>query len=511
MGEVEQKVKEIKERQEQLKLGGGITSIEGQHSKGKLTARERIDKLLYSGSFQEIELQTGSVETGFDIDKEAYPADGVAVGYGKINGQPIFVWSQDATVLGGTMANVHCRKIVMVMEKALQARIPIIGMVDSEGMRAEDVIHYPQFYSPERMSYFQVISSGVIPQIILVMGPCTGELAICTQLADFVFLVRNTSYTHVSEPPEGITAEELGSSWMHARTTGCYDVFCEDDEDCLKKCRTLLSFLPANNDKKPPIIDTKDDPNRCEEELLELVPLDGNKPYSMYKLISLIADNGEFFELKRYWAQNLITGFIRLGGQTVGLIANNPQNRAGCLTLDAADKMTRLVRFCDAFNIPLLWLCDTPAFLPAVEEETRGLIRHGAKMISANSEATVPQITVVIRKAYGGGNLAMPGILLGGDLAVCWPQLDRGLMGVGGAVAILHKKELESIADETQREKQRQLRIAEISRRAAIARTESSQIHIDPRDTRPFLIKAFKTLANRKETLPARKHENFRV
>ena len=215
--------------------------------------------------------------------------------------------------------------------------------------------------------------------------------------------------------------------------------------------------------------------------------------------------------LKPLFAKNVIIGFARLNGRTVGLVANNPMIMGGAVDRDSSDKEARFIRFCDAFNIPLLWLCDTPAFLPAVEEETRGLIRHGAKMISANSEATVPQITVVIRKAYGGGNLAMPGILLGGDLAVCWPQLDRGLMGVGGAVAILHKKELESIADETQREKQRQLRIAEISRRAAIARTESSQIHIDPRDTRPFLIKAFKTLANRKETLPARKHENFRV
>ena len=512
MDTVEQKLKELGKWRQQLNLGGGIVEIEKQHRKGKLTARERIEKLLDPDSFQEIELQVGSLETGFDIDNEVHPGDGVIIGYGEVNGRPVFVWAQDATVLKGTLATVHARKIVMIMEKALQARIPIVGMVDSEGARAEDAIQYHRFFSPERMSYMMVTSSGVIPQIMLVMGPCTGEMALCAQLADFVFLVRKTSYMHVASPPPGMTSEGLGDPWIHAKTTGCYDVFAENDDDCLKKCRDLLGYLPASNEEKPPLVNARDDPNRCEQELLELVPSDGSKPYDMRKLISLIADKGEgFFEIRRHWAPNLLAGFIGLGGQTTGLLANNPQDRGGCMTLDAADKMARFVRFCDAFNIPLLWIADCPAFLPAVEEESRGLIRHGARMISANSEATVARITLVLRKYWGGGSLAMPSLWLMEDMLISWPQMERGLMNPEAATAIIYKRELSTIADGAQRAKQQQLRVTEMSNKIALLQAESTQVYIDPRETRPFLIKAFRTLRNKKQESPARKHENFRV
>lgn len=508
---VGQRVEEIRKWYEGLAQGGGVAEIERQHSKGKLTARERIKKLLDPGTFKELDLNVGSLETGFDVDAEMHPGDGVAVGYGEVNGRPIFVWAQDATVLGGTWATVHMRKIIMVMERALNARIPIVGIIDSEGPRVEDVIQYHPFFSPERMCYWQTMSSGVIPQIALVMGPCTSELALCTQLNDFVFMVGDTSYMHLAATPSGVRSEELGNAWMQAKTTGCCDVFSKSDDECLEECRHLLSFLPANCEERPPKEDTGDDSNRREEELLGLVPFDGRFPYSMYKLISLIADNGDFLEIKRYWTQNLIVGFLRLGGTTVGVVANNPQAKGGCMTMDAADKMACFVRFCDAFSIPLLWICDTPAFLPAIEEETRGLIRHGARMICANSEASVPQITMVVRKAYGGGNLAMPGIGLGGDMVVSWPQMDKGLMGPEGAVAILYRKELSKIEDETERKKLAQIRIKEIADRLEMLQSEASPIFIDPRDTRPFLIQAFRVMANRKQELPSRKHENFRV
>lgn len=506
-----EKLEVINKEKQKSRLGGGVAEIQKQHSKGKLTARERIEKLLDPGSFQELDLLSPSAESAFDATAAGQPGDGVIVGYGEINSRPLFIWSQDATVLGGSIGVVHAAKITTAMEKALQAMVPIIGIVDSEGERIGDSVQYPRFYSLESMCKSQVMSSGVIPQIVLVMGPCVGGMALSTALADFVFLVRRTSYMHVAPPAEGISGEELGEAWMHAKKTGCYDVFAENDEDGLKKCRQLLSYLPLNNKEKPAFIDSGDDPNRREEELLRLVPADESKPFDMYRLISLITDNGEFFEIKRYWAANLIVGLARMGGQTVGIVANNPQHMGGCMNLDAADKMARFVRFCDAFNIPLIWLADCPAFLPAVEEEIRGIIRHGSKVIFANAQATVPQITVVIRKLYGGGGLAMPGIRLGGDLFVAWPTIARGLMGAEGAVSILYRKELEAIEDKAKREEQQQKRVKEIAERLELIQCQSVQEFIDPRETRPFLIRALRLLAHRKQEWPVRKHDNIRL
>ena len=435
------------------------------------------------------------------------------MGYGRVNGRPIYVWSQDVTVFGGTVATVHARKITMVMEKAIQARIPIVGIIDSEGPRVEDTIQYYRFYSPESMVYFQTLASGVIPQISLIMGPCVGEMAISASLADSVFMVRKTGYMHVAPPPEGKTAEKVGDASVHAQDTGCCDVLSEDEEECLERCRELLSYLPSHNQELPPIVDTGDDPNRREEELLEIVPFNMKKAFDMRRIISLIVDNAEFFEIKQQWATNLITGLGRLAGQTAGLIANNPQSLGGSLTLDAADKMARFVRFCDAFNIPLVWLADTPAFLPAVEEETRGLIRHGCKVVFSNVEASIPQITIAIRKLYGGGAVAMPGTALGGDLMMGWPSVERGLMGAEAGVSIIYKNELRALKDRDEsalREKHAQ-RVSEMQHRLKSLEREWAQDFIDPRDTRPFLIKALKTFARREEERPRRKHENIRL
>ena len=508
---MKQKLSELDELRGRLRQGGGPAEVEKQHKKGKLTARERIEKLLDPGTFQELDLFGTPMATAFDIDKTEGPADGVAVGYGQVNGRPIYVWAQDATVFGGTWANIHIRKISGAMEKAIHARIPIVSIIDSEGARIEDAIQFYRFYSPESMVYFQTMASGVIPQISLIMGPCVGEMAISASLADFVFMVRKTSYMHIAAPPEGKTSEETGDPSAHFRKTGCCDFLAKDENECIESCRRLLSYLPSNNKEKPPFVDTGDDPNRREEELLAVAPLDTNKPYSMTKLISLIVDKGEFLELKRQWANNLITGFGRMAGETVGFVANNPQSMGGALTLDAADKMARFVRFCDAFNIPVVWLADTPAFLPAIDEETRGLIRHGCKLVFSNAECTVPQITIAIRKLFGGGQLAMPGTTLGGDLDVAWPSVERGLMGAEGAVSIIYKRELQAIEDETARAEKLEQRTVEMRHKLRALEREWGQGFIDPRDTRPFLIQALKTFAGRDEGRPLRKHENIRL
>ena len=511
MDSAAEKLEIINREKEKFKLGGGAAEIEKQRANGKLSARERVDKLLDPDSFQELDLLAKSADNALDPDAAGKPADGVVAGYGEIDGRPVFIWSQDATVLKGTLGIVGAKKITEVIEKALQARVPIISIIDSAGERTGDFIQYPHFYSLESMCQSRVNSSGVIPQINLVMGPCVGSMALFANLADFTFMTRNTSYMHVASPPEGTSGQELGDAWMHAKTTGCCDVLAANDDDCLQKCRQLLGYLPWNNKEKPALAETGDDPNRMEEELLELVPANEAKTFDMYRLISLIVDNGEFFEIRRYWAHNLLTVFARMGGQTVGIIANNPQDKGGCMNVDAADKMARFVRFCDAFNIPLIWIADCPAFLPAVEEETRGIIRHGSKTIFSNTMATVPQITVVVRKLYGGAGLAMPGIRLGGDFFVAWPTISRGPMGPEASISILYRKELERIQDEVKREEQHSRRIKEMEERLESLQHEAAQEIIDPRSTRPFLIKALKLLANKKQELPPRRNDNIRL
>jgi len=486
-------------------------AIKRQHEKGKWTARERVGKLLDQNSFDELDLWHRPYESGFDIGEEKGRGDGVVIGYGTVGNRPITLWAQDATVLGGTVGAVHARKVSMIMENGLKNRTPIVALFDSEGIRAEDAIQYPDFYSASSMAYFQTLSSGVVPRVSLVMGPCTGELSLVAALGDFIFMVRSSSFMHLMPPFPTQDSLQIGDAWGQASVTGVCDVLAENDEDCLQKCRQLLSYLPSHNGEDPPVVDTGDDPNRREEELIDLVPVNSLKPYNMYKLISLIVDKGEFFEIKRYWTRNLITGFARLGGHTVGIIANNPQDKGGCLTIDAADKMSRFVHFCDAFNISLLWLADTPAFLPAIDEETRGLIRHGSRMIQVNSTATVPEITVSVRKHYGGGRLAMPGQSLGGDLSIAWPTHEPGVMGAEGGVAIIYRGELKAIENEAEREKQRKQRVMEMKWGIDMGIREGTQEIIDPRDTRPFLIRAFRWLRNKKKEIPERKHDNFRM
>ncbi len=460
-----------------------------QHEKGRLTARERVNKIFDADSLEELEMWT---------------RNGVISGFGEVNSRPVTVWAHDVTE-----GAIHPAKIQTAMGYAVSARTPLVGIFDSPSESAQEAIQSTDFFSAAIMSRSLTEASGVIPKISLVMGECSGEQSIVAGLSDFVFMVRNTSYMHFMPPPPGMTGQEFGDAWnVHAKLTGCCDVVAEDDEDCLQKCRQLLSFLPSHNMEMPPVVDTGDDPNRREEELMECVPVDTSRPYSMYRVLSLIMDNGEFFELKRHWARNLITGFARLDGHTVGIVASNPQDKAGSMNLDAADKMSRHVRFCDAFNIPVIWISDTPAFLPAVEEETRGLIRHGAGCVMANSEATVPMITLVLRKQYGGGSLAMG---LNHDLMIAWPTYETGTMNAAAAVAMTYKSELEAITDETKRKEREAVLIVQEQRALDMKAAQGASNIIDPRDSRRYLIRALKWLRDKKEERAPRKHENIRI
>ncbi|MFC1978275.1 acyl-CoA carboxylase subunit beta [Chloroflexota bacterium] len=477
------------DKERTLLLQGDPEAIRTQHEKGRLTARERVNKLFDAGSFEELGV---------------WQRNGVIAGYGEVNKRPVTVWAQDVTEGTTGFAKIHT-----AMERAVAARTPLIGIFDSPGVNAQHAIQYPDFFSAARMARSLTEASGAMPTISLVLGECSGGLSIAAGLADFLFMVRNTSYMHLAPPLPGMTSQELGDPWdVHAKVTGCCSVLVENDEDCLEKCRQLLSFLPSHNMEMPPVVDTGDDPNRREEELMEFIPVDNSKPYSMYRALSLIVDNGEFFEIRHYWTRNLITGFARLDGHTVGIIANNPQDKGGCLNLDAADKMSRHVRFCDAFDIPIIWVSDNPAFLPAVDEETRGLIRHGAGCIMANSETTVPMITIVLRKQYGGGGLAMG---LTRDLMIAWPPFESATMNPEAATLIRYKRELEAITDEAEREEQKKRRMQEVEWGADMDRRMGVSNFIDPRDSRRYLIGVLKWLRNKKVEWAPRKHENIRI
>jgi len=504
-----EKIKRIDELRENLLSGPDPEAIETRHRAGKLTARERIENFFDPGTFYEIDLFAKPIETGFPKDKQSTRGGGVIVGYGDVNGRPVCAWAQDALVLGGRVGIVHARKIVELMERAIKARIPCIGMIDSEGILLEDMISTPSNYSYDRIMCVQTMASGVIPQISLIMGPCKGAAAISAQLSDFVFMVRDGSYACLPGAPDGVTQEEMGAAVKHFKNTGCCDVLAENDEECIQKARKLLALLPSNNRHKPPPVDTGDDVNREVPELLDIVPGDIRKPYKIQKVIRAIADNGEFFETRGGWADNLVVGFARFGGKSVGLIANNPSVLGGCLDVDSADKLARFVRFCDAFSIPLVYLADTPAFLPAVKQERRGIIRHGAKVVFSNSMATTPQMQVYLRKCYGGGNLAMPGNNLGGDIGLLWPTAEVLLMHAEGAVSIIYRKELAEAADPAKEYKDRVARFKELGAVENEWEGWSGQDYIHPKDTRSKIIRTLKLFEGKQTETGFRKHDNM--
>ncbi|MDI6755142.1 MAG: acyl-CoA carboxylase subunit beta [Thermodesulfobacteriota bacterium] len=512
------KIKKLEEKRIHLQQGGGPKAIQRQHGLGKLTARERIAKLLDPESFIEFDLWAAARKTGYDIDDREMPADGVITGYGTVGGRPVCIYAQDFTILAGTLGTTHAKKIIKVLQRALKMEVPLIGIVDSGGVRVQDHVTANPHDAYSTMFYYHTISSGVIPQIALMMGPCAAGASYSPILHDLVLMVKKTSHMYIASPAlvktvtsEVITDQELGGAEVHAKISGCCDVLTDNDEDCLERAKKLLSFLPLNNKEKPPRLETGDDPNRRDEELLDIVPLNSKVPFDMHKIIQHVVDKGDFFEIKKEFAKNMIVGLARLNGQPVGIVANNPAHIAGSLDINGADKEARFIRFCDCFNIPLVFFVDTPAYLPGKAQEHGGIIRHGAKVLYAISEATVPKMTVYIRKAYGGANPAMCNEPMGSDLLLAWPTAEAALMGAEGAVAIIYGKEISTAQNPSEmRQKKMEEYLSQFGEQpyhaAAFMRLEEI---IDPRDTRPLLIKALRMMDHKKENRKPKKHGNI--
>jgi len=514
---IDELMKNLREREEKVKTGGGEKRIQAQHEKGKLTARERIDLLLDKDSFVELDLLVEHRCSNFGMDKVEAPGEGVVTGYGTINERLIYVFAQDFTVIGGSLGEMHAKKICKVLDMAMKMGAPCIGINDSGGARIQEGVDSLSGYG--QLFYRNTIASGVIPQISIIVGPAAGGAVYSPAIMDFVFMVKNVGIMHITGPDvikavtgEVVTSEKLGGAMTHNRKSGVAHFAAENEEEVYQMVRKMMGYLPSNNMETPPSIECKDDPNRMEEALLNIVPTDPNKPYEMKDVIRYIVDEGDFFESHPYFATNMLTGFARLDGQSVGIIANQPKVLAGCLDIDASDKAARFIRFCDAFNIPILTLVDVPGFLPGSAQEYGGIIRHGAKLLYAYSEATVPKITLIVRKSYGGAYLAMCSRDLGADQVIAWPTAEIAVMGSQGAANIIFRKE---IAKADNPEKVRQEKIDEFQLKFSnpyeAAKRGYVDMVIDPRETRPRLITTFEMLSTKRESRPAKKHGNFPV
>lgn len=507
MATIQEKIQDLKKRQEKVKLGGGQKRIDKQHEKGKLTARERVEKLLDPGTFVELDQFVVHRCVNFGMEKKEHPGEGVVTGYGTIDGRLVYVFAQDFTVEGGSLGEMHANKIVKVQDLALKMGAPLIGLNDSGGARIQEAVDALSGYGKIFMR--NTSASGVIPQISVIMGPSAGGAVYSPALTDFIFMVKNTSQMFITGPQviksvtaEEVTSEALGGAMTHNSVSGVAHFATENDDDCIQKIRYLLSFLPSNNLDEAPVFDTGDDANRVDESLNTLLPDNPNQPYNMKDVIKSIVDNGEFFESQEHFAQNIITCFARLDGQTVGIIANQPSVMAGCLDINASDKAARFIRFCDAFNIPLVNLVDVPGFLPGTDQEYGGIIRHGAKMLYAYCEATVPKITVITRKAYGGSYLAMCSQDLGADQVFAWPSAEIAVMGPAGAANIIFR------GDPDIQQKTAEY-MAEFATPYKAAERGFVDIVIEPKETRPRIITALNMLASKREARPAKKHGNI--
>lgn len=514
---IDELMKNLKEKEEKVKAGGGEKRVKAQHEKGKLTARERLDLLLDKDSFVELDLLVEHRCSNFGMDKMEAPGEGVVTGYGTIDSRLVYVFAQDFTVIGGSLGEMHAKKICKVLDMAMKMGAPCIGVNDSGGARIQEGVDSLSGYG--QLFYRNTIASGVIPQISIIVGPAAGGAVYSPAIMDFVFMVKNVGIMHITGPDvikavtgEVVTSERLGGAMTHNRKSGVAHFAAENEEEVYQMVRKLISYLPSNNMENAPQVECEDDPNRMEEALLNIVPTDPNKPYEMRDVIRHIVDEGDFFESQAYYATNMITGFARLNGQSVGIIANQPKVLAGCLDIDASDKAARFIRFCDAFNIPILTLVDVPGFLPGTAQEYGGIIRHGAKLLYAYSEATVPKITLIVRKSYGGAYLAMCSRDLGADQVIAWPTAEIAVMGSQGAANIIFRKE---IAKADNPEKVRQDKIDEFQLKFSnpyeAAKRGYVDMVIDPRETRPRLITTFKMLSTKRESRPAKKHGNFPV
>ncbi|MEM1130012.1 MAG: acyl-CoA carboxylase subunit beta [Pseudomonadota bacterium] len=504
-------LQELSGRREAARLGGGERRIEAQHKRGKLTARERIELLLDDDSFEEFDMFVAHRCTDFGMEKDRPSGDGVVTGWGTINGRQVYVFSQDFTVFGGSLSETHAQKIAKIMDMAMQNGAPVIGLNDSGGARIQEGVASLAGYA----EVFQrnIEASGVIPQISVTMGPCAGGAVYSPAMTDFIFMVRDTSYMFVTGPDvvktvtnEMVTAEELGGASTHTKKSSVADGAFENDVIALTEVRRLVDFLPLNNTQKPPTRPFFDDPARQEPSLDTLVPENPNQPYDMKELILKVADEGDFFEIQEDYAKNIVTGFIRLEGQSVGVVANQPMVLAGCLDIDSARKAARFVRFCDCYEIPILTFVDVPGFLPGTSQEHDGVIKHGAKLLYAFGEATVPKVTVITRKAYGGAYVVMSSKHLRGDFNYAWPAAEIAVMGAKGATEILYRTELgdpEKIAART----------ADYEDRFANPFVAAERGFIDevimPRSTRRRVARAFASLRNKEQRRPWKKHDNL--
>lgn len=512
---VEQRIEQVRDHKTEALKGGGEERVKRQHERGKMTARERIDLLLDKSSFVETDMFARHRATGFGLEERRPYGDGVVTGWGMIDGRKVFVFSQDFTVEGGSLGEVFAEKICKVMDLALSTGAPVIGLNDSGGARIQEGA--PSLAGYAYIFDRNVRSSGVIPQISVILGPCAGGAVYSPAMTDFVFMSQGTSHMYITGPAviktvtgEDVTQEELGGAMTHGSKSGVAHFVGSDEEQTLQMVRYLMSFIPSNNLDDPPYFTPTDDPERREQALVDLMPDESNKPYDMHEVIKHVFDDGEFFEVFPHWAGNILTGFARLNGRSVGVVANQPQVLAGTLNIDASVKGARFVRFCDAFNIPLITFVDVPGFLPGTDQEYGGIIRHGAKLLYAFTEATVPRLTVITRKAYGGAYVVMNSKHIRADVSFAWPSAEIAVMGPEGAVEIIHRKELEDAADPV--EKRAEL-ISDYTEKFSNPFIAAERGYVDdviePQDTRPRLIAALEMLSTKREAIPQRKHGNI--
>ena len=516
MGTVD-KLTELQYRRSQIEKGGGEAKIKKQHEANKLTARERICKLLDEGSFVEIDAFVTHRCADFGMDCVEAPGEGVVTGYGTVDGRLTYVYAQDFTVIGGSLGEMHAKKICKVMDMAAKMGAPIIGMNDSGGARIQEGIDALSGFG--EIFFRNTRNSGVIPQISVIMGPCAGGAVYSPANTDFIFMVDKTSQMFITGPQviksvtgEDVTADDLGGSKVHAEKSGVAHFTAASDEECIAQIRKLLSFLPSNNLEGTPVSEVTDEINRVSEALTTIVPDEPTKAYDVKNVITQIADNGDFFEVQKDFAQNIVVGFVKMNGISVGIVANQPKVMAGSLDIDSSDKAARFIRFCDSFNIPLVTLTDVPGYFPGVDQEQGGIIRHGAKLLYAYSEATVPKINVILRKAYGGAYIAMSSKHVGADMVMAWPTAEIAVMGPEGAANIIFKKDIANSADpiNTRAEKIQEYRNRFASPYVAAARGYVDDV-IEPDSTRPRIIAALEMLMSKRDSLPAKKHGNLPV
>jgi len=514
---MEKKIGQLKAKREKVFAAGGEKRIEKQHSQGKMTARERCEALLDPNSFVELDIFVEHRCSFFGMESVEVPGEGVVTGYGTIEGRLAYVYAQDFTVMGGSLGEMHAKKICKVLDLAVKVGAPVIGMNDSGGARIQEAVDALSGYG--NIFFRNTLASGVIPQISVIMGPCAGGAVYSPALTDFVFMVDKTSHMFITGPQvikavtgEEVSDEALGGAMTHNKTSGVAHFVCADETATIEAIRKLFSFLPLNNIDGAPVYDKGDDVNRICGDLAALIPESSNKAYDMKKVIVSVVDNNDFFEVQQLFAQNMIIGFARMGGKTVGILANQPSVMAGCLDINASDKASRFIAFCDCFQIPILTFVDTPGFLPGTNQEYGGIIRHGAKMLYAYSEATVPKITIVVRKAYGGAYLAMCSKDLGADFVLAWPSAEIAVMGPDGAANIIFRKDIDEAADPA---KARAEKIEEYNENFANPYKAASRGFVDdiiePAYTRQRIASALDMLATKREPRPAKKHGNFPV